>query len=123
PNPGSQLLPGMYAYAKVTIERPGVRALPLDALIHSGDKTFCWTYKDGLAVRTEIETGVNDGEWIEVTNLQRTTVANVDHPWTPINGSEQVILGDLSILADGSPVEVASAPAAAEAKVAIAARS
>jgi len=49
PNPGSQLLPGMYAYAKVTIERPGVRALPLDALIHSGDKTFCWTYKDGLA--------------------------------------------------------------------------
>ena len=32
PNPGSQLLPGMYAYAKVTIERPGVRALPLSAL-------------------------------------------------------------------------------------------
>ena len=28
PNPGSQLLPGMYAYAKVIIERPGVRALP-----------------------------------------------------------------------------------------------
>ena len=114
PNPGSQLLPGMYAYAKVTIERPGVRALPLDALIHSGDKTFCWTYKDGLAVRTEIQTGVNDGEWIEVTNLQRTTVANVDHPWTPINGSEQVILGDLSILADGSPVEVAPATGAAK---------
>ncbi len=32
PNPGSQLLPGMYAYAKVMIERPGVRALPLSAL-------------------------------------------------------------------------------------------
>ena len=28
PNPNSQLLPGMYAYAKVIIERPGVRALP-----------------------------------------------------------------------------------------------
>ena len=28
PNPNSQLLPGMYAYAKVVIERPGVRALP-----------------------------------------------------------------------------------------------
>ena len=28
PNPDSQLLPGMYAYAKVIIERPGVRALP-----------------------------------------------------------------------------------------------
>ena len=71
-NPGGQLLPGMYAYANVIIERPGVRALPLDALIHSGDKTFCWMYKDGRAERTEIQTGVSDGQWIEVTNLQRT---------------------------------------------------
>ena len=29
PNPGGQLLPGMYAYANVIIERPGVRALPV----------------------------------------------------------------------------------------------
>jgi multidrug efflux pump subunit AcrA (membrane-fusion protein) len=36
PNPGSQLLPGMYAYAKVIIERPGAKALPVAALTHSG---------------------------------------------------------------------------------------
>ena len=30
PNPDSQLLPGMYAYVKVIIERPDVQALPLD---------------------------------------------------------------------------------------------
>ena len=107
PNPGSQLLPGMYAYAKVIIERPGVRALPVSALTYSGDKTFCWMYKDGHAQRTEIQTGVSDGQWIEVTNLQRPTESTVDHPWMPVNGSEQVILGDLSILADGAPVEVA----------------
>ena len=70
PNPDSQLLPGMYAYAKVIIERPGVRALPLAALTHSGEKTFCWKYENGKAVRTEIQTGVSDGEWIEVTNFQ-----------------------------------------------------
>ena len=61
----------MYAYANVIIERPGVRALPVSALTHSGDQTFCWMYKDGHAQRTEIQTGVSDGEWIEVTNLQR----------------------------------------------------
>ena len=44
---------------------------------------------------------------------------NGDDPWKPINGSEQVILGDLSILADGDPVEVA--PATDAAKVASAA--
>src|SRR5262249_13986876 len=34
PNSGSQLLPGMYAYVKVIIERPGVRALPMNALTY-----------------------------------------------------------------------------------------
>ena len=66
----------MYAYAKVIIERPGVRALPLSALMHLGDKTvlqvgeksFCWMYENGHAKRIEVETGVSDGEWIEVTN-------------------------------------------------------
>ena len=67
-NTDSQLLPGMYAYGKVTIDRPGVRAVPVDALVYSGDQTFCWHYENGHAVRTEIETGVSDGEWIEVTN-------------------------------------------------------
>ena len=110
PNPGSQLLPGMYAYAKVIIERPGVRTLPVSALTHSGDQTFCWTYKNGHAARAEIQTGVSDGEWIEVTNLQHPAASKGDHPWAPVNGSERVILGDLSILADGERVEVVSGP-------------
>ena len=56
----------MYAYAKVIIERPGVWALPVSALMHLGDKTilqvgektFCWMYEDGRAKRIEVETGV-----------------------------------------------------------------
>ncbi len=112
PNPASKLLPGMYAYAKVIIERPGVRALPVSALTYSGEKTFCWTYQDGHAQRAEIRTGVSDDEWMEVTNLQRPTASTIAHPWTPINGSEQVILGDLSILTDGAPVVVATATGA-----------
>ena len=110
PNPGSQLLPGMYSYAKVIIERPGARALPVAALTHSGEKTFCWTYKDGRAVRTEVRTGISDGDWIEVTNLQRPTSSSVEDPWEPVTGKEKVILGDLSILADGGPVEVVAPP-------------
>ena len=76
-NPGSQILPGMYGYAKVIIERPGVRALPVSALmhiektiLHIGEKTFCWIYENGHAKRIEVETGLSDGEWIEVTNRQ-----------------------------------------------------
>jgi HlyD family secretion protein len=128
PNTDSQILPGMYAYGKVTIERPGVWAVPVSALMHLGDRTilqvgqksFCWTYKDGRAERIEVETGVigdrdpqSGDQWIEVT---RSRVAGSqetsNEPWKPIDGTEQLILGDLSILADGSPVTVAPAAAA-----------
>ena len=67
PNPGNHLLPGMYAYAEVTIERPGVKALPLTAIRRTGDQSYCWTYENGHAVRMAIETGLSDGQWIEVT--------------------------------------------------------
>ncbi len=118
PNPKSQLLPGMYAYAKVIIEHPGARALPLSALTHTGDKTFCWKYEDGHAVRTEVQTGISDGTWIEVTNCQLPSAADGADPWAPINGSEKVILGDLSILADGIAVAIAPATGKLEEKVA-----
>jgi HlyD family secretion protein len=126
-NPGSQLLPGMYAYAKVIINRPGVRALPVAARMHLddstfcdkkrcdrqhspvsalqnvGEKTYCWLYEDGKSVRREVRTGVSDGEWVEVTGLQRPSEARADR-WEPVSGKEQVILGDLTLLAEGGPV-------------------
>jgi multidrug efflux pump subunit AcrA (membrane-fusion protein) len=108
-NPGSQLLPGMYAYVKLNIERRGVWALPESALTYSGEKAYYWTHENGHTVRTEVQTGVSDGEWIEVTNRQRPPAAGGADSWVPIDGKELVILGDLSLLADGAPVEVAPA--------------
>ncbi len=109
PNPNSELLPGMYAYAKVIIERPNVRALPMSVLNYSGEKTYCWTHQNGHAVRTEVQTGISDGEWIEVTNRLLPSADGEVDPWVPIDGTEQVILGDFSILADGAPVDVGPA--------------
>jgi multidrug resistance efflux pump len=109
PNPESRLLPGMYAYVNIRIELPNVRALPLDALERSGDQSFCWLYESGKAVKAELDTGVADDEWIEVSN-RRPPVPPEEptdkFPWTPIDGSEQVILGDLSVLREGAPVDV-----------------
>jgi len=134
PNPDSQLLPGMYAYAKVMIERPRVQALPVSALMHLGDKTilqvgektFCWMYDDGHAKRIEVETGVvgdldplSHDQWIEVTRRRPAgsdAASAADDPWTPIDGTEQMILGNLSILAEGARVSVA--PPTGEGKVA-----
>ncbi len=114
-NPEGQLLPGMYAYVKVIIERPDVQALPLSALVHNGDQTFCWLYENGKAVRTEVETGVSDDKWVEISNRRppvpreapRDSVA-----WAQIDGKEQVILGDLSALTEGGAVEITAATVA-----------
>ncbi|HVC95200.1 MAG TPA: hypothetical protein VND64_16005 [Pirellulales bacterium] len=105
----TQILPGMYAYGKVIIERPNVMSLPVSALSHVGEKTYCWVYQNGKAAQTEIQTGVSDGEWIEVTNRYLASADKGEERWTPIDGSEKVVLGDLSILADGAPVRVEQA--------------
>jgi HlyD family secretion protein len=133
-NPNSRVLPGMYAYGNVIIERPKVWALPVEALMHLGDqtilhvgeKTLCWIYKDGHAERIELETGLigdrdpaDNTQWIEVTNRRVPRArarGTAEEPWKPIDGSEQIILGDLSTLADGIPVKVE--PAAETTKVA-----
>jgi hypothetical protein len=108
------LLPGMYADVKVIIERPGVRAMPASALTYRGDQAFFWAYEHGHAVQTEVQTGVSDGEWIEVTNRRvRASQAafQSEDLWVPIDGQEQMILGDLSLLTEGAAVEVAPATA------------
>ena len=89
-----------------------MRALPESALFYSGDQANYWAHENGHAVRTEVQTGVSDGEWIEVTN--RRPAGDAEAPgdaarWTPIDGSEKVILGDLSLLTDGAPVEAGPA--------------
>ena len=86
PNPGSQILPGMYAYGEVVVERPDVRSLPKSALTHAGGKSFIWRYENGHAVRTEIQTGVTDGEWIEVTNRHiESKSPGKKEEWVPID--------------------------------------
>ncbi len=92
----------MYAYAQVIIERPKVLAVPVLALVHEDEKAFYWSYQDGRASKVQVETGVSDGQWIEVTSRNLSQSAAGDAGWAPINGSEQVILGDLSLLSEGA---------------------
>jgi multidrug efflux pump subunit AcrA (membrane-fusion protein) len=131
PETNTEILPGMYAYGRVTIERPQVRALPAAALTHVGDQSFYWSCENGKAVRVEVQTGVSDGEWIEiasrrvrapaVVDLQKANaeatpevaadklppVFGADAEWAPLDGSENVIVSDLSSLTEGAAVEPA----------------
>jgi multidrug efflux pump subunit AcrA (membrane-fusion protein) len=110
PNTDGRILPGMYAYGKVMIERSGVRALPREALVSSGSQTFCWQHAQGRAQRIELETGFAGDTWIEVTNRRVAPLgpgAVSQANWSPFDGSEQILLGDLSVLTDGGAVKIA----------------
>jgi HlyD family secretion protein len=110
PNPKAQFLPGMYAYGSVLIERPDVRALPASAVTQIGNQTYCYLARDGKAVRTPVRTGVSDGSWVEVTGKLVRSAATLrvsaEGTWEAFDGTEAVIVGDLSELSDGLPVHV-----------------
>ena len=112
--PSSQLLPGMYAYVKVIIERPDVRALPRHGtcLQRRPDLLLAVRERQGGADRGRDGRQRRRVDRGHQSPSARPPEAPSDTvPWTPIDGTEQVILGDLSVLTDGAPVEVAPATA------------
>jgi multidrug efflux pump subunit AcrA (membrane-fusion protein) len=106
PNPQGKFLPGMYAYGSVFIERRDVRALPVAAVTQIGNQTYCYLAVNGKAVRTAVQVGVSDGSWVEVAGRLVRSARSSEGKWVPFDGSEAVIIGDLSELADGAPVTV-----------------
>jgi hypothetical protein len=96
----------MYAYGSALIERPNVRALPVSAVTQIGNQTYCYLALDGKAVRTPVQTGVNDGTWVEVTGKLVRSAGSSEGTWEAFDGTEAVIDGDLTEISDGIPVRV-----------------
>ncbi len=111
PNPDSKILPGMYAYGKVVVDRPDVRALPKSAFSFAGGKAYIWLYEDGKAKRTEVQTGVESDKWVEVRSRGIGKTFHGHQEWLPINGSEQVLIGHmLGSLTEDAPVRIDPTP-------------
>jgi len=98
PNPKSELLPGMYAYATLSIKRSDVFAVPVEGIVELGNQTCCYLLESGRAAKVIVQTGVGDGKWIEV--LKKKDRGS----WTEFTGQEEVLLGDLAEIADGQAV-------------------
>jgi multidrug efflux pump subunit AcrA (membrane-fusion protein) len=107
PNPDMQVRPGMYAYGKILVERPNVLSVPKAALTYVGGKTFYWRYEDGKAMRTEVQTGTSDGQWVEITNRRVKTETPEEEVFAPVETSESILTGNtLSTLTEGAKVKV-----------------
>ena len=66
-NPKLALRPGMMVSVKIDIERrENVLLLPATAVIMEKGKAFAFVVRDGIAVRTHLQTGFDDGKSVEI---------------------------------------------------------
>ena len=101
-NPDARLLPGMYAYGTVMIERPKTMSLPQSTIVENGNQLCCFLYIDGKSVRTPLQIGLRAGDWVEVLKKQHAGA------WVDFDTKDQVIEGDLTELVDGGEVKIAT---------------
>lgn len=69
-NPENQLIPGMFATARVAVEtHEEATLIPVTGLIMEKTNAFVFKLIDGIAVKTPVTPGFNDGEKVEVPEL------------------------------------------------------
>ena len=91
PNAAHELRPGMYALAKIGVEKHADALLiPADALVMEKANAFVYKLADGKAKKTPVTAGFNDGKSAEVLK--------------GVEPGEQVIVTGKLPLTDGQPV-------------------
>jgi RND family efflux transporter MFP subunit len=111
PNPKGQLLPGMYVQATIHVQHADVWTLPAEAVIAVDNQTLCYRLVAGRAVRTPLEAGLRGGGLVEVVKMRLRPSGSEDPgAWQPVNGDEQVLVGNLATLSDGQTLPAGSAP-------------
>jgi hypothetical protein len=91
----------MYVFTEVLLRRANVYALPQQALIVSGNQTYCYLLQSGKALKTPVVAGLKDKDWVAVDQMK------TDGRWGKVTAGEQVIAGNLDELTDGQAVQVA----------------
>ncbi len=100
PNPKAVLLPGMYAYGRILIDRRRELCLPRSAIVEIGNDTCCYLLREGKAVRVVLQTRPGDANWVGVSKKRE------GNSWQPMTEADEVIESDLSELSDGKAVKV-----------------
>jgi multidrug efflux pump subunit AcrA (membrane-fusion protein) len=68
-NPSHQLYPRMYAHVTLDLVRhPDALRLPVSAIGALGGSPFVFVVADGRLVKKPVSTGINDGQYVEITS-------------------------------------------------------
>jgi len=91
-NPDRQLVGGMFANARLVLDRYDATAIPDDAIISEGLSTYVFTVDDETARRTEVETGNSVGSLTEIRE--------------GLDTDDRVVVAGWDNLSDGATVEI-----------------
>ena len=97
PNPGGRLRPGMYGVVTLDLEtHTDALTIPATALLVEKDAAYVFTVVGGVAKRTAVKTGLNDGLVVEIEQ--------------GLSGGESVIVAGKGLVSEGMRVVVGSHP-------------
>ncbi len=113
PNADGRLRPGLYAIARLTIERPGALMLPAAAVLTQDDQPMVMLVESGKAVRTPIKLGSRQGASVEVLKKQTQPPSRGEPArWEDFTGTEEIVGSTPSALTDGQDVRINTPPLA-----------
>jgi RND family efflux transporter MFP subunit len=93
-NPEAELKPGMFARVDLLLySHPDAMTLPAGAILRGEDGSFVYTVSNGRAHRRRVQTGLQEGDTVEVTS--------------GIGDQTQVVSSGWELLDDNLPVRVA----------------
>jgi len=102
PNKDRALRPGMYVFARITCPLPEAWTLPVTALVKQDAALVCFRIVEGKAVRTPLQVGRGDGQFVQVLKYQTSGASPSWEAWT---GKEKVAVKATG-LTDGQAVQV-----------------
>lgn len=103
PNPEALIRPGMYAYARITLNLPEGWSVPAAALAKLGDVYSVYLVEGGKAVRVPVQPGRGDSRVTQILRYKRPGA----NDWTEFTG-EEAIATPAAQLSDGMTLPTAN---------------
>ena len=93
PNPDYHILPGMFAHARLGMERKhNALVVSAKSIVQQQDRSYVYLSTGGIAKKHQITLGTTDGEWCEACS--------------GLTGDESVIVPEGQTLVDGAAVQI-----------------
>jgi multidrug efflux pump subunit AcrA (membrane-fusion protein) len=103
PNEKEQFRPGMYAYARLTIQLPAAWAVPAPAVGKVNEEPVIYLVENGKAVRAAVQLLRGDGQFTQIRRYKKPDTRD----WVDVTGTELIAIPAIAVV-HGQPI--ASAP-------------